>query len=542
MAVASPGLGTVGRQTGTRRPAAPPLVWVPALLVTGAMLLPIAYLVVRATGADEGIWPLLLSARTRQLLVNTVLLGASVATTTIVLAVPLAWLTVRTDLPGAPIWRVLTVVPLVIPSYVGAFALITVLGPTGMLAALLEQVSGVTHLPDFYGFLGAWLTLSLFTFPYVLLSVRAGLRGIDPSIEEASRALGQTGWHTFWGVTLPLLRPWIGAGALLVVLYVFSDFGAVSMMQFDSFTTAIYLQYQASFNRSYAAVLSLVLVSLSVVMILLEGRQGRGRYHRIGSATARLPRRARLGRWRWPALVFCSSLVGAAVVLPMGVITYWLVVGARHGEALLLSLRPAVNSVYAAGLSGLLTVAAAMPVALLSVRYRGALATAVARFSYAGYALPGIVVALSLVFFGARFALPLYQTIALLVFAYMVLFLPQALGPLRSALQQVSPAHEESARTLGRTAREVVWTVTVPLVRSGAIAAGALVFLTTMKELPATLLLSPIGFETLATRVWSAATEGFFARAAGPALLLVLTSALSVGLLLSQERSRWRDD
>jgi iron(III) transport system permease protein len=165
------------------------------------------------------------------------------------------------------------------------------------------------------------------------------------------------------------------------------------------------------------------------------------------------------------------------------------------------------------------------------------MATAVARLSYAGYALPGIVVALSLVFFGARFVLPLYQTLALLVFAYMVLFLPQALGPLRSALQQVSPAHEESARTLGRTAREVVWTVTVPLVRSGAIAAGALVFLTTMKELPATLLLSPIGFETLATRVWSAATEGFFARAAVPALLLLLTSGLSIGLLLSHERT-----
>lgn len=541
MAVALPGLGTAARHA-FRRPAAPALIWVPALLVVGAILLPVAYLLVRTTGADEGVWPLLFSARTRQLFANTVTLGGAVAATAIALAVPLAWLTARTDLPGAALWRILTVLPLVVPSYVGAFVLITVLGPTGMVQRVLERVGGVNRLPEIYGFPGAWLTLSLFTFPYVLLSVRAGLRGIDPSIEEASRALGHTGWHTFRRVTLPLLRPWIGAGALLVILYVFSDFGAVSMMQFDSFTTAIYLQYQASFNRSYAAALSLVLVALSTIMVLLEGRQGRGRYHRIGSATARLPRRVRLGAWRWPAVGFCAGVVGAAVVLPVCVITYWLLVGLKHGGPPAASLRPALNSLYAAGLSGALTVAAAMPVALLTVRYRGTLPTAVARLSYAGYALPGIVVALSLVFFGARFALPLYQTLALLVFAYMVLFLPQALGPLRSALQQVSPAHEESARTLGRTPREVVWTVTVPLVRSGAIAAGALVFLTTMKELPATLLLSPIGFETLATRIWSAATEGLFARAAVPALLLVLASACSIGLLLSGERTGWRDE
>lgn len=512
------------------------------MLVAGAMLLPVAYLIVRTAGADEGIWPLLLGPRTLRLLGNTILLGAAVAATTILLAVPLAWLTVRTDLPGAPLWRVLTVLPLVVPSYVGAFVLITALGPTGMLQALLWRLWGIERLPELYGFAGAWLALSLFTYPYVLLSARAGLRGIDPAIEEASRALGQSAATTFRRVTLPLLRPWIGAGALLVILYVFSDFGAVSMMRFDSFTTAIYLQYQGSFNRSYAAALSLVLVALTVAVVLLEARQGRGRYHRIGSATARLPRRVTLGCWRYPALALVAAVVAAGVVLPVGVITYWLVVGLRHGETVLVSLRPAVNSLYAAALAALLTVAAAMPVAILSVRYRGSLASTLTHLSYAGYALPGIVVALALVFFGARYAVPIYQTLALLVFAYMVLFLPQALGPLRSAMLQISPAQEESARTLGRTARQVIWSVTVPLTRPGAIAAAALVFLTTMKELPATLLLSPIGFETLATRVWSAATEALFTRAAVPALLLVLASSLSIGLLLSQEGGRWRDE
>jgi len=177
-------------------------------------------------------------------------------------------------------------------------------------------------------------------------------------------------------------------------------------------------------------------------------------------------------------------------------------------------------------------------VAILSVRYGGGLAAVITRLTYAGFALPGVVLALSLVFFAARYVPVFYQTLGLLVFAYAIHFLPQALGPLRAALLQVSPSQEEAARTLGRNAFQVLRTVTFPLVRPGAVAAAALVFLTTMKELPATLLLSPTGFETLATRIWSTATEGFFARAAAPALLLLALSSLSLWLLLAQERRR----
>ncbi|HEV8354041.1 MAG TPA: iron ABC transporter permease [bacterium] len=511
-------------------------VWIPSLLVAAAMLLPIAYLIIRAAGAGSEGWNLLLSARTARILLNTLLLATAVTATTVAVALPLAWLTVRTDLPGARWWTVLTALPLVVPSYVGGFVIATAFGPTGMLQQALEWLMGLTRLPAIYGFPGAWLTLSLFTYPYVLLSIRAGLRGIDPAVEEASRVLGQGAWTTITRVSLPMLRPWIGAGALLVALYVLSDFGAVSMMQFDSFTTAIYVQYQASFNRSYAAVLSLVLVVLTAVVLAIEGRSSRARFHRIGSAAARLARPVRLGEWRIPAVMFCGSVVALGVVLPASVVLYWLVAGLRLGQPLVVTLQPALNSVYASALSAGAAVLAGMPLAILAVRRRGALAAVITRLAYTGYALPGIVVALSLVFFAARSVPWLYQTMPVLVFAYLVLFLPQAVGTLRSALQQVSPSHEESARVLGRTPRQTLLSVTVPLVRPGAVAAAALVFLTTMKELPATLLLSPTGFETLATRIWSAATEGFFTRAAPPALLLLLISSLSMALLLSQER------
>jgi len=531
--LAVPALAQVKRPLYTR---VSPLVWVPALVVTSCIVLPIVYLGVRAAGVGEGIWDLIFSARTSHLIVNTLGLAAAVTATTIVLALPAAWLTIRTDLPGSRFWSILTAMPLVVPSYVGGFVVATALGPTGMLQRLFERVIGTERLPDIYGFPGAWLTLSLFTYPYVLLSVRAGLRGLDPAIEEASRSLGHSSWTTFRYVTLPLLRPWIGAGALLVALYTLSDFGAVSMMQFESFTTAIYLQYQASFNRSYAAALALVLVGLTALLLVLEARQGRARYHRISAATAKQPRRIALGAWRWPALMFCTALVSLGVVIPAGVISYWLITGMRHGEPLVLTLRPMLNSIYAAALGAAVTVAAALPVAVVAVRAGGRIGIMVGRLAYAGYALPGIVVALSLVFFGARYAPALYQTLALLVFAYMILYLPQAVGTVRSAVQQVSPSQEEAARTLGRSAPNVLWTVTLPQIRPGILAGAALVFLTTMKELPATLLLSPTGFQTLATRIWSAATEGFFARAAAPALLLLIVSSLSIALVLSQER------
>jgi iron(III) transport system permease protein len=526
------------RQFAARaRPPMPPAgLLLPGVIVALLAVLPVGHLVVLAVGADQSAVDLALRERTLGVLWRTVGLAATVTFASILLAVPLGWLTVRTDLPWRRFWSVATVLPLVVPSYVGGYALIAAFGPRGALQSFLEPL-GVERLPEIYGFGGAALALTLFSFPYVLLAVRAALAGLDPAFEEVSRSLGRGSWRTFMAVTLPQLRPAIAAGALLVTLYTLSDFGAVSLMQFDSFTRAIYLQYRASFDRTLAAVLALMLVGLTLLILYAESRvRGRARYYRSGSgAGGRRARRVTLGGWRIPAIAFCSAVVGLAVVVPVGTIMYWLARGVAAGEPLRLVWGAAANSLLAAGLTALLAAAVAVPIAMLVVRYPSPISSLVERATYTGYALPGIVIGLSLVFIGAHWLPWLYQTLPLLVVAYLVLFVPQAVGATRASLLQLSPRLEEAARTLGNSPRAVMRRVTLPIIRPGLLAGAALVFLTTMKELPTTVLLAPTGFDTLAVRIWSATAEGFFARAAAPALLMVGVAALSLVVILRSE-------
>jgi iron(III) transport system permease protein len=453
----------------------------------------------------------------------------------IALAVPLAWLTVRTDLPGRRLWTVAAVLPLVIPSYIGAYALLSALGPQGLAQDLLEPL-GVERLPSITGFPGAWLALTLFTYPFVLLPVRATLRRLDPQLEEAALGMGRRPADVFRTVILPQLVPAIGAGALLVALYVLSDFGAVSIMRFDSFTTSIYTLYRASFDRIGAASLAALLVLLMLVVLWLEARtRTRSALYRSGPGSARAARVVALGRWRWPAFGFCAAVTLLALVVPVAVLVYWSLQSFAGDVGWDEVAAAAGNSLLASGLAAGIGALCAIPVALLAVRFRGRLASAVERLSYTGHALPGIVVALALVFFGTRVAIGLYQTLAMLVFAFVVLFLPLAVGVVRASLLQVSPRVEEAARSLGRGPLAVLGTVTGPLIGSGVLAGGALIFLTAIKELPATLILAPIGFETLATEIWKATSVGFFERGAVPSLVLLAVSAVPLYLLVARE-------
>lgn len=523
------------------RLARPPLFLLMAAVLTAvATLLPVGYLLIRAAGVGAKVWDILLQPRTLQVFIGSAGLALSVTLAAMVIGVLLAWLTIRTDLPGRKFWAVVMVLPLVWPSYVGAFALVAAFGPRGMLQSWLEPL-GIDRLPSIYGFPGAMLALTLFTYPYVLLSVRAALRGLDPSLEEAARSLGRSPLAVFWQITLPHLRPSILAGGLLVTLYTLSDFGAVSLLRFDSFTRVIYLQYKGSFDRSSAAVLALLLVALTLFILLGEARmRGKARYYRSSAGALRPARVVKLGPWRPLALAFCGFITLIGVVMPLLVIGFWLGRGLLAGEDLRLGFDVVFNSLTASGLAALLAVAAAIPIAVLVVRFPGRSSRWLERSTYIGYALPGIVIALSLVFFGANYATFLYQTLAMLVFAYMVRFLPQAIGSARASLLQVSPRLEEAARCLGRTPHQTLTSITIPLLKPGLLTGLALVFLTGMKELPATLLLGPTGFDTLATRIWGATEQVFFAQAAAPALLLVLVSAVSVWLILTQEEKGLR--
>jgi iron(III) transport system permease protein len=508
------------------------------VLIVALVLLPLGYLLIRAGTGGADAWEVLTRRGTAELVLRTGVLVAAVVAAAIAIGVPLAWLVVRTDLPGRGVWAAIVALPLVIPSYVAALALLGAFGPRGLLQQLLEASFGVERLPEIYGFPGAFLALTLSTYPYVFLLTAAALRGLDPALEEAARGLGQEPVAVFRKVTLPALRPAIGAGGLLVALYSLADFGAVSLMQYRALTHAIYLQYRSLFDRTPAAILGLVLVVLTAAVLVMEGwTRRRARYYRTAPGAARQARRIRLGRWRWPALAFCGAVAGVFLAVPLAVLVYWSARAVELGRGIELAWEAALNSVLASGLAAVLAVLAALPVAYLAERRRAPWTRFLERAAYSANALPGIVIALSLVFFAARYGGPIYQTLALLVFAYVVRFLPQALAGAGSALRTVDPRLEEAARGLGRRPLAVAARVTAPLALPGILAGGVLVFLSAMKELPATLLLRPIGFDTLATEIWKHTALGAYSRAAPAALLLILVSAPLLLLLGPGRRS-----
>ncbi len=524
-----------------------PLTWVlyvGTAVVVLLMLLTPAYLLLRTAEAGSKAIELFTHSRNLAIWGRTLLLTGSVTLTTAVIAVPLAWLTTRTDLPGRRFWGVTAALPLVIPSYVYAYLFISMFGPRGVLQQWLEPLFGITRLPELYGFWGAWLVLSLISYPYTYLTVRAGIKHLDACQIEAARSLGLSARAAFWRVVLPQLRPAIMAGSLLVALYTLRDFGAVQLLRYSTFTRAIYIQYQSFFDRSLAATLALQLVLLTAIILYFEWRsRGRASYHRTSVGVARQMRVQPLGRWRWPALGFVSSIVTLALFVPASSLIYWLGRGLHQdwlrsdvlGRANMVQMgsvwEPALNSVSVALGAALLTAVLALPVALLVVRQKGKFAQFAEQISYSGFALPGLVIALALVYFGANYFPSIYQTIFLLLLAYVILFIPQAVGATRASFLQI-PANVESAgRSLGQSPFTVMRRITLPLVRPGLLSGAALVFLTTMKELPATLLLSPLGFKTLPIEVWGNISEAFFAQAALPTLMLILLSSVPLALL-----------
>lgn len=517
--------------------------------VTGLVLLIPLYLLVRGFGAGPEAIQTLFSLRTLSMLANTLLLAVAVTCGAAALAIPLAWLTTMTDLPGRRLWAVLVALPLILPSYVVAFIHVSLLSPKGLVQQLLEPVFGIERLPDFYGFPGAFLVLTLITYPYILLTVRGAMQRLDPSLGEAARSLGLGSWAVFGRVTLPHLRPAALAGALLVVLYVLRDFGAVTLLQYNTFTRIIYNRYQ-SYQLDMAALYAALLVILTVVILYFEQRsRGRARYNRLSAGSSRRPRPTQLGKWKAPALAFTGFIVFCALGLPVITLFYWLWRGWRGQMAvnqlgamgdnlasLSTLLEPAWSTASASLAAAFLTVLLALPIVILAVRRPGRLSRLFERVAYAGFALPGIVVALAFVFLGIRFLPSLYQTLPMLLAAYVILFLPQAIGAERASLLQVSPALEEAGRSLGRHPLNVLRQITLPLIRPGLIGAGLLVCLTAMKELPATLILSPLGFSTLSGQVWTNIGEAFFARAALPTLALLLISFVPLAWLTLRDR------
>jgi iron(III) transport system permease protein len=506
-------------------------LWGPAGIVAIGVLIPLGYLVLRALAAEPAqLADLVFRARTLELLWNTVSLTAGVLVVSTSIAFPLAWLTARTDLRGKRLVTLLSVLPLAVPGYVMAYVLLATTGSYGTLA----QIAGLV-VPRLNGYTGALIALSLYTFPYLFLNLRTALMDLDPALEESARALGYRRTKVLRHVILPQLRPGFLSGGLLVGLHVLGDFGVVSLMRFKTFSYAIYLQYAASYDRTYAACLALMLLVLTAAVLFLEARLLRGLLlHRTGSGTSRQAPPVKLGAWRIPSYLFVGTVAMASVGVPVLTVGYWMLEGtaipwAGLGDALW-------GSVSASAPAALLAGALALPLAYLSVRRPSRGTKTLERIAYFGYATPPLAFALALIFFTLRTVPPLYQTLGLLIIAYALHFLAEAIGPIRTALYQAPPRLEEAARSLGRTPLQAFFAATFPLLRKGLLVSVALVFLSAMKELPLTFLLSPIGFDALALKVWSYANEALFAGAAPFALAIMAVSAAFVGLLLLREK------
>lgn len=507
-------------RAGTSRtgPGAPRPLLLAGVAMAAIALLPIAYLLVHTASAGlDSIGGILFRPATLALVGRSVALAAGVTTLSVVLGVGLAYLVVRTDLPGRRLVGVLAPLPLAVPSYVAAFA-------------------WVSMVPTFAGLPAAVLVLALCCYPYVYLPTVAALRRLDPAAEEVARCLGRTRLRAFTDVTARQVAPTVAGGALLVALYALSDFGAVSLLRFDAFTRVIHTSYQASFDRTPAAVLGLLLVALTVSITLGEARFRSRGVARLGSGVARTAQRVRLGRARGPVLAAASMVLAAALVFPLVALGYWAATGLSAGVDWPRLVAVGRNTTVLAAWGALVATLAALPVGVLAARYRDRRSDLIEQGAWAGHALPGLVVGLSLVFFGIRVVPWAYQREPLLVLAYLVLFLPAAVGAVRSAVELAPVRAEEAARTLGCGALAAFRRVTLPVAAPGIGAGAALVFLTCMKELPATILLRPTGVDTLATALWTETAVAAYAAAAPYGLALVLLAVVPTTALM-----RWLD-
>jgi iron(III) transport system permease protein len=495
--------------------------WPLLILGTAIALALLAPLVLTALDARSAGWgeihQVLFRSRSLMLLRNTVVLAVIVSLLAATIGTAAAWLTERTALPVRRVWTVLLVLPVALPDFVVGYAWHSI-------------------APRMAPLLGASIVMTLGTYPLVYLPVAAALRRADPGMEEVSRSLGVGRLATFFRVTLPLIRTAILGGCVLVVLTVISEYGAFEILRYQTFTTEIFTEFQ--FDSRAAGALAIPLVLLGLLVLLIEGILPRRTVTRVGPRRALV--RVRLGRMMLPAFVGLAGVITLAVGVPLGTIIYWMAQSQHTTLPAAATLASATwttlgYSAWGAGAA----VVFALPVALLSFRRQSVPRAVLERSTYVVKALPGVVVALSLVFFATRYAFGLYETSVLLVAAYALLNFPLALVCVKASVAQVPSGLTDVGRSLGRGPVAVFLRVTLPLLAPGLLAGFCLVFLTAVTELTATLVLAPIGVQTLATQFWAFQQNIAYGAAAPYALVMVGLAVLpgaALGLWFDRER------
>ena len=503
------------RPVGPRRLGPAPL-WLLTLPIAAFLLLPLAFVLEQASSAGaQTALDLLRLPHVDELLRNTLELVALVPPLCAVIGAGAAWLLERTDIPARRLWAVLLALPLAVPEFVNGYAWV----------GLDDRVHGLW---------GAVLVSTLSYYPLVMLPAMASFRRADSALEDVARSQGLRPLAVFARVTLPQLRLALLGGGLIIALHLLAEYGAFALLGFRTFTTEIYTEYQLGFDAASSAVLSLVLVALCLLLLGAESTlQGRTA---PGSGKAAVQRRTRLGLRKIPALLSLGGLVALATGVPIGALVYWLVVGSSTTLPPSSITGAAISTIGLGLAAAAITTLAAIPVAVLAIRYPTRLARLVERSTYISRAMPGLIIALALAYFAVRHVFALYQSSLLLVSAYAVLFFPLALIAIRPSMAQASPRLEEAARSLGQPPLAVFRRVTLPLIAPGLAAAASIVFLSSVTELTATLVLRPTGTETLATRFWTYSTGLAYGAAAPYAALMIAISAVPTYFLV-----RWFD-
>lgn len=484
--------------------------------------IPLLYLIIRATGSGiEVISSVIQREKTLSTLVTTLSLAILVAFFAALIGISSAWLIQSTKLPLSSLFLVLGTLTLAIPSYVSTYAWISL-------------------IPNFSGFAAAVLVLSLTTSPYVLLATLASLKRIDATQGESARALGLTPFQVGKKVIWPQSRPTILASLLLVMLYVLSDFGAVSLLRVDTFTRVVHTMYKATYDRSAAATIALILVLIATFLIYAEQRaRGQVVSAKSGLGTLRVAEKIDIGKKKYFALAYLFIIGLASVGVPIYVLVTRFI--SVRTEINFIELFSATLATVTASFSGaILAMVFAIPVGILAARYRSKVSNFAESAILVTHALPGIVIGLALVALGSKLGF-LYQSLPLLAFAYAVLFLAKAIGSIRNSFSRVPRVYDDISRSLGFNNLQTIRKVTIPIAAPGVLTGFLLVLLTAMKELPATLMLRPIGFDTLATEIWAATAINQYGQAAPYALLLFIIAAIPTYLLSRPDRAQSED-
>ncbi|MGN6104367.1 MAG: ABC transporter permease [Kofleriaceae bacterium] len=492
-----------------------PIVALVALAISALVAVPILYLVLRAS--ERGGLGALLEPAFGRLVLRSLALATTVGAIATVVALLLAVVVEAEDLPLRRVANLLVVLPLAIPSYVAATAYVAGVSPLGLFGRWLGALGIGPIFPEGFGW--AVFVLVTSTVPLAFLPLRAALARADGDLYDAARTLGRSRAAALVTALRPVLGRATRGGFVVVVLYALAELGTVAILRFDALPRVIYHQFLSAFDRAAAARSGLVLVALVIAVVIVAG----GTAHAGQLGERGRPLRLRLGRARWLALAPVALYVVVAPVVPLGSLASWWLATPDAGRGL---GRALAGSVQAAAVVVAPCVVAAVAVAVVAER-GGRLGRAIARAVDVGFALPGLVVALGLSVAVLRAAPALYQGWVPYAAAMAILYVPLGVAAIRGSLAGVPRSIEDAARTLGATGRQVFWRVTLPIVRPGVLAAAALVAISTMKELGASLLLLPTGETTLAVQLWDSTEEARYGHAAAPALVLIGLAAIA---------------